>query len=146
MFIACAFDLVLCFPFCFLCVFIWGFVLYSIWSCASHFALCGSWIAPFLLHWPMIILLHRVTKERLPIRPCHMFMPSACTFDLVLLIYLFFSCVFIWGMSFFSYPFFFRCTGWWLKSCDTTSQPSWPTEPCDMHKYKSCASYLARMF
>ena len=36
----------------------------------------------------------------------HISMPSACAFDLVLLIYLFFSCVFIWGISFFNYPFF----------------------------------------
>ena len=48
----------------------------------------------------MIILWHRVTKERLPIRPCHMSMQSACAFDLVLLVYLFFSSVFIWGMFF----------------------------------------------
>ena len=53
-----------------------------------------------MLGLPMIILRHRVTKERLAVRPFHMSMQSACAFDLVLLIYLFFSGVFIWGMFF----------------------------------------------
>ena len=54
-------------------------------------------------HLPMIILWHRTTKERLPIRPSHMSLHIACAFDLVLLVYLFtlfglalLVCVFIW--------------------------------------------------
>ena len=33
----------------------------------------------------------------------------------------------------------------WLKRCGTMWQQGWSSEPCDMHKYRTCASYLAHL-